>query len=279
MDRRLLRRLLAPELSLARLCLSAAFIYASVALLAWLFADRMIFLPPAPQYADADGILKLPTAAGERISALYLPNPGADYTILFSHGNAEDLGIVRPLLPALRDLGFAVLAYDYRGYGTSEGRPSERASYQDIDAAYEYLTRRLGLSPHRIILYGRSVGAGPAVDLAARQSVAGLVLESPFTTAFRVLTRVPLLPFDKFRNLAKIPRVGCPVLVMHGLADEVVPVAHGQRLFAAAREPKQALWVPGAGHNDFMWVAGPRWAQALRDFTLLIRQSQPAVGA
>ncbi len=271
--------MLVPELSLACLCLSVAFIYASLALLAWLFADRMIFLPPPPQYQDDGGILKLRTAAGERISAIYLPNPGADYTILYSHGNAEDLGVIRPLLPALRDLGFAVLAYDYRGYGTSEGRPSERASYQDIDAAYEYLTRGLGLPAHRIIPYGRSVGAGPAVDLAARHPVGGLVLESPFTTAFRVLTRVPLLPFDKFRNLAKIQRVGCPVLVMHGLADDVVPVAHGQRLFAAAREPKRALWVPGAGHNDFMWVAGAGWAQALRDFVSLIRQGQPAVGA
>jgi fermentation-respiration switch protein FrsA (DUF1100 family) len=277
--RHLLRRVLVPDLPLARLCLSLTVVYASLALLAWLFADRMIFLPPAPQYEDDRGILKLRTAGGERISARYVANPRADYTILFSHGNAEDLGVIRPILPALRDLGFAILAYDYRGYGTSEGRPSERASYQDIDAAYEYLTRRLGLPARRIILYGRSVGAGPAVDLAARQPVGGLVLESAFTAAFRVLTRVPLLPFDKFRNLAKIPRVGCPVLVMHGLADEIVPVAHGQRLFAAAPEPKRALWVPGAGHNDFMWVAGARWAQALREFVSLIRQGQPAVGA
>ncbi len=279
MDRRLLRRVLVADLPLASLCLSIVFIYAALALLAWLFADRMIFLPPAPQYVDDPGMLKLRTAAGERISAVYLPNPRADYTILYSHGNAEDLGVIQPILPVLRDLGFAVLAYDYRGYGTSEGRPSERASYQDINAAYEYLTRQLGVPAHRVILYGRSVGAGPAVDLAARQPVGGLVLESPFTAAFRVLTRVPLLPFDKFRNLAKMPRVGCPVLVMHGLADDVVPASHGQRLFAAAREPKLSLWVPGAGHNDFMWVAGARWAQALREFVSLIRQAQPAVGA
>jgi fermentation-respiration switch protein FrsA (DUF1100 family) len=270
---------LLPDVSLARLCLSVAFIYSSIALLAWLLADRMIFLPPAAQYQDDAGILKLRTATGERISAIHLPNPGADYTILYSHGNAEDLGVIRPLLPALRDLGFAVLAYDYRGYGTSEGRPSERASYQDIDAAYEYLTLQRGLPAERILLYGRSVGAGPAVDLAARRPVGGLVLESPFTAAFRVLTRVPLLPFDKFRNLAKLPRVGCPVLVMHGLADDVIPADHGRRLFAAARDPKQALWVPGAGHNDFMWVAGERWAQALREFTHLVRKTQPAVGA
>ena len=279
MNRRTLRRLLVPDLSAARLLLSLVFVYGSVALLVWLFSDRMMFLPPPPQYTDADGIIKLRTAGGERIAALYVPNPKADYTILYGHGNAEDLGVIRPLLPALRELGVAVLAYDYRGYGTSEGRPSARAAYEDIDAAYGYLTRDLALPPQRIILYGRSVGSGPAVDLAARQPVAGLILESAFVTAFRVMTRVPLLPFDTFRNIDKIGRVGCPVLVMHGLADDIVPAWHGRRLLAAAREPKRALWVPGAGHNDFQWVAGPRWAQALREFLALIRQGHPAVGA
>lgn len=271
--------MLVPDLSAARLLLSLVFVYGSVALLVWLFSDRMMFLPPPPQYTDADGIIKLRTAGGERIAALYVPNPKADYTILYGHGNAEDLGVIRPLLPALRELGVAVLAYDYRGYGTSEGRPSARAAYEDIDAAYGYLTRDLALPPQRIILYGRSVGSGPAVDLAARQPVAGLILESAFVTAFRVMTRVPLLPFDTFRNIDKIARVGCPVLVMHGLADDIVPAWHGRRLFAAAGEPKRALWVPGAGHNDFQWVAGPRWAQALREFLALIRQGHPAVGA
>lgn len=266
------------ELSLARVVLSAAFVYAAVSLLAYLLADRMIFLPPPAQYRDGEGILKLTTADGERISALYLPNAEARYAILYSHGNAEDLGVMRPLLPALRDLGFAVLVYDYRGYGTSEGTPSERASYRDIDAAYEYLTRELGLPPRRIIVYGRSVGAGPAVDLAARRPVAGLVLESAFLTAFRVLTRIPLLPFDKFRNIDKITRVRCPVLVMHGLADDVVPPAHGRRLFEAAPEPKRSLWVERAGHNDFMWVASARYGETLREFAALVSRSQSGAG-
>lgn len=246
-------------------------LYGGLCLLTYLAADRMIFVPPPATYGDSGEVLKLRTADGVLISAMYLPNPAADHTLLYSHGNAEDLGGVHPLLLRLREIGFSVLAYDYRGYGTSEGRASERGAYADIDAAYAYLTTTLGTPPARIIAYGRSVGSGPAVDLAARRSIGGLVVESAFTTAFRVVTRVPLLPVDKFRNIDKIGRVGCPILVMHGRADEIVPFAHGEALLRAAPEPKRFLWVEGAGHNDFWFVAGRQAARALVEFAALIR--------
>jgi abhydrolase domain-containing protein 17 len=265
------RRFVVPELSLLRVALSAAFIYAAVGAWVWVASDRMIFLPPAPSYRDMPDVLRLPTAGGERIAGLHLRIPAATYTMLLSHGNAEDLGLVRPLLPVLGDLGFSVFAYDYRGYGLSEGVPSEPNVYGDIDAAYDHLTRELRVPPERIILYGRSLGAGAAVDLAARRFVGGLILESPFLTAFRVLTRVPLLPFDKFRNVDKIGRVRCPVLIMHGEADEIVPVWHGRKLFERAPGPKMFVVIPGAHHNDFMWVAGARYAAALHDFEALLR--------
>ena len=266
------RRPVVPEIFLLRVALSIAFIYAVVGAWAWLISDRMIFLPPVPTYRDTADILKVPTSGGERIAAVYLPNPAARYTVLLSHGNAEDLGWVLPSLPPLRDLGFAVFAYDYRGYGLSQGRASEQHVYADIDAAYDYLTRELRVPAARIILYGRSLGAGAAVDLAARQSVGGLILESPFLTAFRVMTRIPLFPFDRFRNVDKIGRVRCPVLVMHGEADEIVPLWHGQQLFERAPGPKMFLAVPGAHHNDFMLVAGARYVTALRDFEALLRE-------
>jgi fermentation-respiration switch protein FrsA (DUF1100 family) len=265
------RQFLVPEIFLLRVALSAALVYATVAACAWLISDRMIFLPPPPSYRDTPDILKVPTADGERIAAVYLPNPGATYTLLLSHGNAEDLGWVLPSLPPIPVLGFGLFAYDYRGYGLSEGRPSEQHVYADIDAAYDYLTRELRVPAARIILYGRSLGAGAAVDLAARQSVGGLILESPFLAAFRVLTRIPLFPFDKFRNVDKIGRVRCPVLVMHGEADEIVPLWHGQRLFERAPGPKMLVVIPGAHHNDFMQVAGARYTAALRDFETLLR--------
>ena len=272
LSRTCFRRPVVPEIFLLRMALSIAFIYAVVGAWAWLISDRMIFLPPAPTYRDTADILKVPTSGGERIAAVYLPNPAATYTVLFSHGNAEDLGWVLPSLPPLRDLGFGVFAYDYRGYGLSQGRASEQHVYADIDAAYDYLTRELRVPAARIILYGRSLGAGAAVDLAARQSVGGLILESPFLTAFRVMTRIPLFPFDRFRNVDKIGRVRCPVLVMHGEADEIVPLWHGQQLFERAPGPKMFLAVPGAHHNDFLWVAGARYVTALRDFEALLRE-------
>ena len=264
-------RLLIPAFSLLPIVFSLAFIYAAVAAWVWLSSDRMIFLPPPPSYGETPEVLKLPTADGERIAAVYLPNPAARYTVIFSHGNGEDLGSVRPLLPYLRDLGFGVLAYDYRGYGLSTGRPSERGVYADIDAAHDYVTGELRVPAERIILYGRSLGAGAAVDLAARKSLGGLVLESPFLTAFRVMTRVPLFPFDKFRNVDKIGVVRCPVLIMHGEADEIVPLWHGRQLFDRAPGPKAFVSIPGAHHNDFMGVAGARFAATLRDFEALLR--------
>jgi fermentation-respiration switch protein FrsA (DUF1100 family) len=271
LSRTRIRRLLIPELSLVRVLLSIAFVYAAIAALAWLYADRMIFLPPPPTYHDTAEIVKIPTADGPRIAARYVANPEARYTLLYSHGNAEDLGVVRPIMPVLRQLGFAVLAYDYRGYGTSEGSPSERHAYGDIEAAYQHLTRELAVAPDRIIAYGRSVGAGAAVDLASRRHLGGLIVESGFVTALRVMTSLPLFPFDKFRNIDKIGHVGCPVLIMHGEADEIVPLWHGQRLFQVAPEPKRLLVMPGAHHNDFMWVAAERYAQALREFEALLR--------
>ena len=272
LSRTCFRRPVVPEIFLLRMALSIALIYAVVGAWAWLISDRMIFLPPAPTYRDTADILKVPTSGGERIAAVYLPNPAATYTVLLSHGNAEDLGSVLPSLPPLRDLGFGVFAYDYRGYGLSQGRASEQHVYADIDAAYDYLTRELRVPAARIILYGRSLGAGAAVDLAARQSVGGLILESPFLTAFRVMTRIPLFPFDRFRNVDKIGRVRCPVLVMHGEADEIVPLWHGQQLFERVPGPKMFLAVPGAHHNDFLWVAGARYVTALRDFEALLRE-------
>ena len=114
---------------------------------------------------------------------------------------------------------------------------------------------------------GGSRGGGPAVELATHEPVAGLVLQSTFMSAFRVVTRRKFLPFDQFKNLEKLERVNCPVLVMHGTADEVIAFCHGEALYAAAKEPKSHLWIEGAKHNDFTAVAGERFWQALRQFS------------
>lgn len=231
----------------------------------------MIFLPQPTSYQDSKDIIKVPVTSTEKISAIYLPNSQSAYTFLYIHGNAEDLGDIRPVLDRLHGLGFSVFAYDYRGYGTSNGNPSEHNAYQDADAAYIYLTKQLKIPSDRIIVYGRSVGGGSATELATRHSIGGLILESTFTSAFRVVVPFPLLPFDKFSNLDKLPKVNCPVLVMHGQADETIPIQHGRSLYQAAPEPKMSLWIADAGHNDFTAVAGERYRQTLLSFQQLVK--------
>jgi fermentation-respiration switch protein FrsA (DUF1100 family) len=249
-------------------------LYLVLVFVALFLSDRMIFQPQRSSYQDTPDFFKLTTADGTRITATYLPNPSARYTLLFSHGNAEDIGDNFPFFMQLRSAGFAVFAYDYHGYGTSEGTPSEKSIYQDVDAAYEYLTKTLRVPPQQIISFGRSVGNGAAIDLAARKPVGGLIVQSGFTTAFRVLTKVPLVPLDRFRNVDKIKNVHCPVLVMHGQDDEVIPFAHGLTLYEKANAPKTHLWVAGAHHNDFESIAGKRYFAALKEFAVSLESKE-----
>ena len=247
--------------------LTAVIAYVAFAAFAWFASDRMIFLPPRPSYrAGQLPIVMVPTE-GAAIAALHLPNPRAGATLLYAHGNAEDVGQLAPWLEELRRAGFAVVAFDYRGYGMSTGGPpSARGAVHDMEAVYRWVVDSLRVPPSRIVLYGRSVGSGPATDLAARVPAGGLVLESAFVSAFRVMTRVSLLPFDRFHNLRHIRAVRAPVLVIHGTDDEVIPVSHGRRLYEAATAPKQALWVDGAHHNDVPLVGGERYWSALAAF-------------
>ncbi|MDY6783792.1 MAG: alpha/beta hydrolase [Cyanobacteriota bacterium] len=266
MNKTRLKRLLVGEWSLWRLLRSLVFIYTCVALYVFFTADRKIFIPQPASYSDTAEILKLSVPNGDKISARYLFNPTATYTLLYVHGNAEDLGDIEPIIQILYNAGFSVFAYDYRGYGTSEGQASERHAYEDIDTAYLYLTQKLQIPSQQIIAYGRSVGGGSAVHLASQQPLAGLILESTFTQAFRVVVPFPLFPFDKFRNLDKISEINCPVLIIHGTEDTTIPLSHGQQLFQAAPNPKYSFWVEGANHNDLVWVAGKRYSQVLQQF-------------
>ncbi|MCL6435624.1 MAG: alpha/beta hydrolase [Leptolyngbyaceae cyanobacterium HOT.MB2.61] len=275
MTRRTIWRRLFGTLTVGRMVRSLLFIYLALGFYGFFFADDLIFRPSPSSYGDTQEITKLTTANGARISALHLPNPQAAYTLLYSHGNGEDLGDVRPILEQIRKIGFAIFAYDYQGYGTSEGTPSEQNAYRDIDAAYRHLLVNLKRSPQQIILYGRSVGGGPSVDLARREPVAGLILESTFTSAFRVMTTIPLYPFDRFNNIGKIGAVHCPVLIIHGTRDRVIPLWHSQELFKRANEPKRFFAVEGADHNNVMEVAGEHYSRAMREFAQLVNFSQP----
>jgi alpha-beta hydrolase superfamily lysophospholipase len=152
-------------------------------------ADRLIFHPPYPSYTRRDDLLIIPVTPKENIAAMYRPANPNGFVLLFSHGNAEDIGQNEEFFKLANQHGFGVFAYDYRGYGLSNGHPGEKNTYQDITAAYRYLTETLQVPPQRIIIYGRSVGSGPSVWLATQKSAAGLILEGPFVSAFRVVTK------------------------------------------------------------------------------------------
>ncbi|MFH1075802.1 MAG: alpha/beta hydrolase [Pseudomonadota bacterium] len=237
--------------------------YATIACFAILWSDRVIFQPPPSSYKDESGIVKLRTQSGALISAFYLSNPDAEYTILYSHGNAEDIGDIRTYMGDFVAHGFSVFVYDYQGYGTSEGKPSEKRTYEDIEAAYEYMTSELKIYPQNIIVMGWSLGNGPAIYLASTKEVAAAILMSPFVTAYKVVTRIALFPFDKFKNISRIDLVRCPLLIVHGTNDEVIPCWHGQMLFEKAKSSKLSLWVEGGGHYDILDKAGALYWDAL----------------
>jgi uncharacterized protein len=242
--------------------------YAVLCILVFFLSDQIMYPVPAP-YQDAQievPIIKLRTPNGHFISALHLPNLNAKYTLLISHGNAENLWMIFPWLKAFQAHGFSVFAYDYQGYGSSSGKPSENNTYQDIQAAYDYLRENLNIPDNRIILFGRSIGTGPTLELARRVKVAGVILESAMLTAFRVVTYWPLFPIDKYRNNAKIVEISTPILFIHGTKDKVIPFWQGKSLYELAKNPKYFYAVEGAGHNDVFEVAGGEYWKTLQTF-------------
>jgi fermentation-respiration switch protein FrsA (DUF1100 family) len=250
----------------ARLLRTLGVTYAALVALLYFRMDALVFQPQPSSYHGDEGLVKLVAADGKRIMACWFPNPKARYAVLYSHGNAEDLGENLPTMQHLHDLGVAVLIYDYEGYGTSEGTAGERTSEASIEAAYAYLTGPLKVAPRHVIAYGRSVGGGPTLALASRHALGALVLESTFTDPASVRVPVRLLPWVMFPSLARLQALDLPTLVMHGEADTTIPSSHGHALYDAARGPKRALWVPEAGHDDFKEVAGARYDRALRGF-------------
>lgn len=247
-----LKRIFIGKLSFKRLVKSVAFVYLSCVLIICSLSDRMVFMPPAKGYSFKPEMVMIETEGGEKICAYYLVNPKAEFTLLYSHGNAEDIGQNDFVFERFYDQGFSVLGYDYRGYGLSEGKPSGKNAYQDAEAAYAYLTEQAGVPANKIIPMGRSIGGTFAVWIASEKPVAGLILQNAFTSAYRVLTRLPIIPFDKFKNLGKVKKLNCPILIMYGTEDKIVKPWHGRALYKAANEPKSFLEAEGIGHNDDM---------------------------
>jgi len=183
--------------------------------------------------------------------ALYPDKP----TVALFHGNAGHIGHRADKALDLAAAGYGVFLVGYRGYGGNEGQPTEPGLYADARAALDWLVEQ-GVSGRRLVLYGESLGTGVAVRMAGERRVGGVVLEAPYTAIVDVAAALyPWVPVrrlmhDRFDSLSRIADIQAPLLVIHGERDRVVPVTYGKRLFAAAKEPKTAIWLPDAGHND-----------------------------
>ena len=195
----------------------------------------------------------------------------AEMTLLWFHGNAGNISYRYEMIRALMRLPVRVFIIDYRGYGKSDGKPTEQGLYLDARAAWDYLVDERREAPERIIIFGKSLGGAPAVDLATQVEPAGLIVQSGFTSAGDMAAAVlPFLPRmllrTKLDSLSKIAQVPCPKLFIHSQADEVVPYELGRRLYEAAPEPKQFYEVKGSPHNSTYQVGGAPYFDALRNF-------------
>ncbi len=254
-------------LSLTRIIALCAGLYALLAVGAHFLSLSMIFPRPPVKYTLGPDYIQLTAPDGVKIAARHWANPSAKHTLLYLHGNYEELGGLGEYIPQYVAAGYSVLAFDYRGYGHSEGTPTEANVYADTRLAYDYLRTKLGVPADRIILFGYSLGGGPAVELARHQSVAGIVLQGALVSTYRMKTIIPLLPGDKFASLGKIPHIHCPVMVIHGRADGTVPFWHGEKLYAAITARKAKLFVEHGPHGGLADFTGPRYWAELNKFT------------
>ncbi|XP_024978524.1 alpha/beta hydrolase domain-containing protein 17B-like isoform X3 [Cynara cardunculus var. scolymus] len=223
---------------------------------------------------DNVDVLKLKTKRGTEIVAAYVKNPVASLTVLYSHGNAADLGQMYELFCELSlHLRVNLMGYDYTGYGQSSGKPSEQNTYADIEAAYRCLEQTYGVKEEDMILYGQSVGSGPTLDLASRLSrLRAVVLHSPILSGLRVMYPVKRTYwFDIYKNIDKIPSVRCPVLVIHGTDDDVVDYSHGKQLWELCVEKYEPLWIKGGNHCDLELY--PEYIRHLKKFISAVEKS------
>lgn len=199
-------------------------------------------------------VFRTRTRSGNSIACMYVKNTeNPQFTLLFSHGNAVDLGQMSSFFVGLGSrIGCNIMAYDYSGYGSSTGKPTESNLYADTEAAWQALLTRYNLRPDQVILYGQSIGTVAAVDLATRHEVAGIILHSPLMSGMRVAfpDTNRTWCFDPFPSIEKVSRITSTILVIHGTEDEVIDFSHGLAMFERAPRTVEPLWVEGAGHND-----------------------------
>jgi fermentation-respiration switch protein FrsA (DUF1100 family) len=273
------------------LLVAVAVLLVAVGLL-WSQQRRLIYypapraVPPAAAMLPAAEEVSFPTEDGLRLAGWFVPPAGPpgrgagqprSPAVLVCNGNAGNRSLRAPLAAALARAGLAVLLFDYRGYAANPGRPTEPGLAADARAALAYLAARPDVDPARLVYFGESLGAAVALRLAVERAPAALVLRSPFASLAEVGRRYyPWLPvsrllFDHYDTLGRVGRLAAPLLVVAGEGDRIIPAAHSRRLFDAAPAPKRFVLLPGADHNDFGLLAGPRLLDELLAFLRDVR--------
>ena len=259
--------------------LSAGYLY--------FFQERVVFAPAREITMTPDEVgltwedLYLEVAPGVKVNAWYISAPdSAQKTVLFCSGNAGNISRRIYTAQFLTELGVNVMLVDYRGYGRSQGSPSEKNAYADIRAAYNWLISEKKVPAENLYLFGRSLGGAVAIDLASKAPVAGLIVESSFTSAAEVGRKMfPFMPVKmlsryRFDSASKIGLVNCPVLITHSPDDGMIPFEMGRRLFELAPEPKEFIELAGA-HNERDYYESEKYVNGLRRF-LGLDQSSPS---
>jgi fermentation-respiration switch protein FrsA (DUF1100 family) len=256
-----------------------ALAYAGLAALVYFQQDRLLYYPgmgrelaaTPERYGLPYDDLSIRTEDGETLHAWWIPATNARGAVILFHGNAGNISYRLDYAAMFDRLGYGTLLVEYRGYGRSTGSPSEQGTYRDAAASWRWLTETKGIAGSDIVLFGESLGGAVAAWLAARERPRALVLASTFTSVPDLAAEIyPFLPVRllsryEYNTIDALARVEAPVLVAHSPEDDIIPYAHGKRLFAAAREPKSFLDLAG-GHNDGFVFGRAEWARAVGVF-------------
>jgi len=251
--------------------------YVGVCVVVRFLQARLIYFPSRGYAATPGDVglrfedLTLRTSDGVAIAAWYVPGEAAKGTLIFAHGNGGNIADRLHAVKLLQGMGVNVLIFDYRGYGRSEGRPTESGTYEDAAAAWQYLIENRGQSPERIVLFGESLGGAVVIELARRYGPGALVVESTFTSLVDVgRLHYPLLPVGwllryRYDSITKVGGITCPKLFIHGREDTLVPMDNARKLFEAAAEPKEFLETPG-DHNEAGFTYSEEYSERLEAF-------------
>ena len=262
-------------------------IYFICCLFVWLLPSaihKIAFQPPR-KTAYKDKSFFIHDSFGNKIAAIYYKQNNAKYTILYSHGNAEDMSQISEYLKDLSErLNVNIILYDYSGYGLSDGLPSEHTFYQNIESVYNHLIYKFDINSNDIILYGVSIGSGPTTYLASKynKEIGGVILQSAFTSIATIFIPESMIQFlkqitfrttdiDMFRNIEYIENIiDSPTLIIHGTHDYLIPIWNGQYLYKRLKEINDNnvsyFWVEYCGHNDIEWYEGKALREKIKEF-------------